>query len=515
MRNRVWFLCVSLIFLAVSGGILPALHHSTGLASGAYLAAASPEEVENRFSPALQGMVGQLPAGARLAVIVHLNPPAEADPVLMGALPARVGRQQAVIEALQSRAALAQKPLLEELRAAQTRGEAGRVVSLWINNSILVEAGPGLLAALAQRPEVAQIVPDYDPANPIVPVGRNLEPDLIQKAFAALRAGSPEPNLAVIGATDVWAQGNTGQGITVAVLDTGVDATHPDLAGRYRGGTNSWYDPYGQHATPYDYLGHGTWAAGVILGDGTGNGTASRSTGVAPGAQWIAAKIFPTPPKVQSNAAVHQAFQWVLDPDGNPATPDAPQVVNNSWDFSVPVCNLEFQADLLALRAAGILPVFAAGNAGPNANTSLSPANNLGAFSVGAVDNTGLIVGSSSRGPNKCDPTRVFPSVVAPGSNIFTTDLLSGYIAETGTSLAAPHASGGLALLLAAYPHLSPDLQEQLLIHGAVDLGPVGPDPDYGNGLLNLPAALAGLHRVYVPYFVIPFYQLYVPFIQN
>ena len=106
-----------------------------------------------------------------MAVIVHLNSPAEADLVPLENRSSRVGRQQAVIEALQSRAALTQKPLLDELRAAQTRGEAGRVVSLWINNSILVEAGSGLLAALAQRPDVAQIVPDYDPANPIVPVG--------------------------------------------------------------------------------------------------------------------------------------------------------------------------------------------------------------------------------------------------------------------------------------------------------------------------------------------------------
>ena len=470
---------------------------------------------EDRFSPSLQELVRQLPAGERLAVIVHLNPPTEAGPVLLGNRPAGMGRQQAVIGALQARASLAQKALLEELRAAQVRGEAGRVESLWINNSILVEAGPGLLAALAQRPEVAQIVPDYDPANPIVPVGGSPAPDPARKVFAAFQAGPPEPNLAVIGATDLWAQGNTGQGVTVAVLDTGVDAAHPDLAGRYRGGTNSWFDPYRQTTIPYDPSGHGTWVTGVIVGDGTGNGTTSRATGAAPGAKFIAAKIFADSPANNSTAFVHLAFQWVMDPDGNPATPDAPQVVNNSWDFSNPGCNLEFQPDLLALRAAGILPVFAAGNFGPGADTSRSPANNLGAFSVGAVDNTGLIYINSSRGANACDPARVFPSVVAPGLNIFTTDLLNRYSAETGTSLAAPHASGGLALLLSAYPDLSPDLQEQLLIRGALDLGDIGPDPDYGNGLLNLPVALAGLHRVYVPYFVIPFYRLYVPFIQN
>ena len=350
MRSRVWILCVFAIVLAAIGGILPALRRPLGgLARLSFpcrdsdtrgppppRGAAGQGECRlagDKFSPALQRLVRQLPAGERLAVIIHLNsPPA---PVLdwpnisispgagpVGRRSAGWGeRQQVVIEALQSRAAAAQKPLLGELQAAQARGEAGRVVSLWINNSVLVEASPGLLAALAQRPEVAQIVPDFDPANPLVPVEGNFKPGQAQMMPAPLNAGPPEPNLVVIGATDLWALGINGQGITVAVLDTGVDATHPDLAGRYRGGTNSWYDPYGQYAAPFDYLGHGTWVTGVIVGDGTGNGTASRSTGVAPGAQWIAAKIFPTPPIPQSFAAVHQAFQWVLDPDGNPAHP--------------------------------------------------------------------------------------------------------------------------------------------------------------------------------------------------
>ena len=498
MRSRVWILCILTIFLAASGGILPAQ---------------ADLPLSGRFSPALQRMVRQLPAGERLAVIVHLNPPANPDPQGNQLRPGT--HQQAVIETLQSRAALSQKALLGDLKAAQARGEAGRVVSLWIDNSILVEASPRLLAALAQRPEVAQIVPDYDPDNPIVPVEENCGPGPAAQRPAQPYAGPPEPNLAVIGATDLWAQGITGQGITVAVLDTGVDASHPDLAGRYRGGTNSWFDPYRNTTTPYDPAGHGTWVTGVIVGDGTGNGTTSRSTGVAPGAQWIAAKIFADSTANNSIAAVHLAYQWVLDPDGNPATPDAPQVVNSSWDFALqfPFCNLEFQPDLLALRAAGILPVFAAGNYGTAANTS--PANNLGVFSVGAVDNNGLIVSSSSRGPNACDPSRVFPSVVAPGLNIYSTDLLSGYIPETGTSLAAPHVSGGLALLLSAYPHLSPDLQEQLLIRGAVDLGAVGPDPDYGNGLINLPAALSGLHRYYVPYLESAPRQIFIPWVSH
>jgi len=87
------------------------------------------------------------------------------------------------------------------------------------------------------------------------------------------------------------------------------------------------------------------------------------STGVAPGAGWIGVKVF-NDRGVASTSAIHKGFQWLLDPDGNPATADAPDVVNASWTGSAAGCNLEFQPDLRNLRAAGILPVFSAGNYG-------------------------------------------------------------------------------------------------------------------------------------------------------
>lgn len=484
MRNRTCLFILFVLLMLVSS-------------DGGRVARAAPS-APAAFSAALCHLGALLPPGQRLAVLVHLKPGA-GNPAAdrSGGFPT----PQAVIAALQAESAAAQAGLLAELAGAQARGEAGRVLPLWINNSVLVEAGPALLAALAQRPEVAQITPDFDPDNPLVPVGGGP---------AAARAGEPEPNLLVIGATVLWAQGFTGQGVTVAIFDSGVDAAQPDLAARYRGGSNSWYDAYGQFATPYDSQGHGTWVSGVVLGDGTGG----RSTGVAPGAQWIAAKIFPSPPMVQSLAAVHQAFQWVLDPDGDPATRDAPQVVNNSWDFSTPGCNREFQPDLLALRAAGITAVFAAGNSGPGSSTGLSPANNLAAFSVGAVDNGGVISVLSSRGPNACDAARAFPDVVAPGENIVTTMGASGYISESGTSLAAPHVSGGLALLIARHGQLSPALLEQMLVRSALDLGVAGPDAVYGNGLIMLPGAAARLQRLYLP-LVYTQRRLYIPLVHT
>jgi hypothetical protein len=267
-------------------------------------------------------------------------------------------------------------------------------------------------------------------------------------------------------------------------MDTGVDVTHPDLGASWRGGANSWYDPSGEHPiTPIDVNGHGTWTMGAIVG-GEAGGTA---IGVAPDARWIAVKIF-NDQGTATTARIHQGFQWLLDPDGNPGTADAPDVVNNSWALGAQGCDLEFQLDLRSLRAAGILPIFAAGNGGPGSDTSYSPANNPEAFAVGATDPTDALASMSSRGPSSCDGT-TYPELVAPGVNVRTTDLYGLYANETGTSMAAPHASGALALLLSAFPDLSADRQQSALESGAVDLGPAGPDNGFGYGRLDVRAA--------------------------
>ena len=160
---------------------------------------------------------------------------------------------------------------------------------------------------------------------------------------------------------------------------------------------------------------------------------------MAPGSGlWIAVKIF-NDSGTATATAIHLGFQWLLDPDGNPATLDAPQVVNNSWSYGTPGCNLEFQNDLKALRLVGILPVFSAGNYGPTSSTSVSPANYPEAFAVGAVDNSGTIQSFSSRGPSACGETStIYPEVVAPGVSITTTDLYGLYTQQSGTSLFGP-----------------------------------------------------------------------------
>lgn len=380
----------------------------------------------------------------------------------------RQERRKKVIEKLKDVAEVSQAGAVAELAGA-AGDEVTEVTPLWVTNAIAITAKPRVINRLAKRRDIESIVLD--------------EIDIVPTY------GTPEPNIAAINAPAAWDAGNTGQGVVVANLDTGVDDGHPALAASYRGGSNSWFDPYGQNANPTDLTGHGTGTMSVIVGNDAGG----TSMGVAPGAQWIAAKIYDNSGSA-TISAIHQAFQWVLDPDGNPNTDDGADVVNNSWAIGTPGCSLEFQSDLQALRAAGVVPVFAAGNYGPSAGTSPSPANNPEALAVGAVDGSNNIYGSSSRGPSACgESSTVYPELVAPGIGIRVAERFGLYGVDTGTSVAAPHATGTLALLLSAYPSLTDTEQIDALVDTAADLGTAGPDDTFGHGLLDVDAALQSL----------------------
>lgn len=378
-------------------------------------------------------------------------------------------RPRTVVARLRSQARVSQSSLLSQLTSWRIEGTVTDIRSLWISNAVAVTATPDVVRRIAARPDVASVRPD---------------------AIVLTAAADPTANQQAIGTPTVWAEGQTGQGVVVATLDSGVDPSDADLATQWRAGENSWFDPYGQHVEPFDATGHGTGVLGVMVG---GEATGS-AVGTAPGAIWIAARVFDDA-GASTVSGVHQAFQWLLDPDGDPATADAPQVVNASWTIGTgPSCDLTFQPDVQALRAAGILPIFPAGNFGGAASSSASPGNYPEALSVGAVNGSDAVVSTSGRGPSDCGArSRVFPDLVAPGVDILTTDRygLSQYL--SGTSAAAPHAAGVLALLLGAHPGLTPDQQHELLTGTALDLGPAGPDDTYGGGRLDAAAAYTAL----------------------
>jgi subtilisin family serine protease len=341
----------------------------------------------------------------------------------------------------------AQAPMLAQLAELRRDGHVRHVRSLWIASAVALTADEHALAVLRARPDVRSI--EADSELPIQPAD----------------AVSGEPGIASTGAPAFWPKGVDGRGITVGILDTGVDLAHPELAGRYRGGTNSWFDPYDGHTTPVDVSGHGTQVTGVIV--------AGSGIGMAPGARFIAARAFDDA-GVSTASGIHASFQWLLDPDGNPATDDAPKVVNLSWGARQG-CNAEFQPDLQALRAAHILPVAAAGNDGSIAMADNSPANLPEAFAVGAMASATTIAPFSSLGPSSCGGQ--FPALVAPGTGIRSTG--SGGVDASGlagTSFSAPHVAGALALLLQVAPQLTPAEQAAMLTQSAIDLGAPGAD---------------------------------------
>jgi subtilisin family serine protease len=384
-------------------------------------------------------------------------------------------RRAKIIRTLRDHADLSQGSLKKFLEKKKVR----KISSLWLSNRIAATVPARMIPELDTFPGVESITLDQAIQVP---------PTIISAA------AFPEWNINALQAPFLWNLGFTGTGVVVANLDSGVDLNHPDLQSKWRGGTNGWYDPFGQHANPNDLDGHGTGTMGIMVG-GSSGGTA---IGLAPGARWIAAKIFDDAGN-SSLSVAHQAFQWLLNPDRDGFTADAPDVVNASLFLgnSMGTCISDFQTDIQTLRAAGIAVVFAAGNSGPGAGTSESPANNPGAISVGAADSFNNIASFSSRGPSACDGG-IFPSVVAPGIGVKTADLTFGgifpnsYMTVSGTSFSAPHAAGALALLMSAFPHDTPnDLQllELALKQSARDLGDFGSDNVYGYGLIDVQGA--------------------------
>jgi subtilisin family serine protease len=410
-----------------------------------------------------QSALESMGAGDEVSVIVHLSD--RADISQFRNRP-RGERRAAIVRELRNKAESTQRPIRDFLDRRGARSHS----SLWSINGIVLTARADVVRELAADPQVAQI--ELDELIPLY--------DVVYSAATAA-----EWNIDAIHAGDLWGLGYRGQRVVVANMDTGVDLSHPDLSANWRGGRNSWLDPYSQSPEPYDPLGHGTETMGVMVG-GSNGGTA---IGVAPKAKWIAVKIF-SDSGVARTSAIHEGFQWLLDPDGNPETDDAPDVVNNSWGSTNPNgCAEDFLPDIQVLEESGIAVVFAAGNDGPGAATSSDPANNPGVFSVGATGSNSAIASFSSRGPSACDGS-VFPQVVAPGAKVRTSSPgTSGtggsYSVVDGTSFAAPHAAGAMALLLSAFPGLTVPQLQQALIASARDLGEPGPDNSYGNGLIN------------------------------
>lgn len=347
---------------------------------------------------------------------------------------------------------------------------------LWIVNALAVRGNADDVAALAERAEVALLRANRTAAlegtgqAPAGQTSSSCTPDAANVCW----------NIARVGASRVWATfGVRGEGITVANIDSGVRYDHPALIGQYRGSSGStvdhnyhWYDLYGDSAQPVDSGNHGTHTMGTIVGRGLS--TTQPAVGMAPGARWIAVRACSA--RECSEIDLILAAQWLLAPTdlaGNNPRPELrPHVVSNSWTAGQ---NASWYAGYVAAwRAAGIYPVFAAGNAGNSlgCGTVQSPGDYADVTAVGALDASNRLAIFSSIGP--AADGRLKPDLTAPGSGVWSTmaDQTRSYGSNSGTSMATPHVAGAVALLWSANPALIGDYEAtyEALAGGAAPL---------------------------------------------
>jgi serine protease AprX len=300
------------------------------------------------------------------------------------------------------------------------------------------------------------------------------------------------------GATQLAAAGDTGQGVTVAVLDTGIDSL-PDFSGRLIGGV----DLTGGNNPFQDSYGHGTFVAGLIAGDGTSSG--GQYSGEAPGANLVSIKVAGTS-GMTDLATLISGLEWAADHAGAYGI----KVLNISFGFQSSqstVLNPLDQA-VEAVWNSGIAVVTSAGNAGPFNGTILSPGDDPLAITAGALDDMASTSASgdemndfSSVGPTAADgwakpdlvtSGRSVVSLAAPGSTIYndypSARIGTGNFVGSGTSFSAAITSGAAALVLADNPGITPDQLKARLL-GNTNPGPVGNPFVDGHGALNAYAA--------------------------
>lgn len=307
--------------------------------------------------------------------------------------------------------------------------------NLWAAGSVVMDLNSEQAQALRREAFIKNVAPDQKRHFLIAPTSVTSEADPSQAwsleylQIAKVREKYPEA---------------LGTGIRVGVLDTGIQSRHAEFA---ETGGVVFKDFVNNLPFPYDDHGHGTHVAGTISG---------VNVGVAPASSLTIGKILSASGSA-FDSWILEGMQWMLDPDGDPATDDFPQVINNSWGGDLEDGPIDFDSYAAFHQTIqnwvdlGIIPVFAAGNSGSSPNGF--PAAFPEVLSIGALDQSAEVAAFSSRGPNLWSLDQMIFSVAKPDFSLPGVDIVSAgpandYALMSGTSMAAPHGVGILALYL-------------------------------------------------------------------
>jgi subtilisin len=344
--------------------------------------------------------------------------------------------------------------VIVQFRSAVSAGDVAAVAALGGRVRFRYDIVPGMAASLP--PQALQALA----ANPRVAL---IEPDAVYSVNDFSTELDWTWGVKHIGAGTAHANvpAHTGLGVKVAVLDSGINYNHVDLAPNYRGG----YDFVNNDSDPWDDHGHGTHVAGTIAAVRDGSGV----VGVAPDVQLYALKVL--------NADGFGSASWFIAAI-DWAAKNGIQVTNNSYGGTSP--SAVFEQALANAAAGGMVHVASAGNRGSCEGTGDNvayPAGYRAVIAVAATDSTDARACFSSTGPDV--------EIAAPGVQIRSTLRTGAYGDKwNGTSMAAPHVAGTAALLIGA------GVADATSV---LDLGAPGRDPLHGFGLVDAQAALAAI----------------------
>ncbi|MFI1481957.1 S8 family serine peptidase [Streptomyces sp. NPDC020747] len=287
-----------------------------------------------------------------------------------------------------------------------------------------------------------------------------------------------------IGAPAAHSAGYDGKGVKVAVLDTGIDATHPDLKDRIDAEKN-----FSAAADTVDRAGHGTHVASTIAGSGAASPAGTKYAGVAPGARLLVGKVLDDEGSGEDSGVI-AGMQW--------AVAQGAKVVNMSLGGTdAPGIDPVEQAVADLSAGSGALFVIAAGNEGPDEGTIGTPGSSAAALTVGAVDRQDAIAEFSSRGPTADGSLK--PDITAPGVGIVAAKAAEGfmgdpaadgYVSLSGTSMATPHVAGAAAILAQQHPDWTGERIKAALTASAKPLAATSAYTQ-GTGRVDVAAAIA------------------------
>jgi len=388
-----------------------------------------------------------------------------------------------------------------ELESMAKEGGVTDLRFLWISNVIGLNATVESLEMLDNHPDIGSF--HYDPLRHVLMVDQGESSAIDNEDAGNLRDGEREItyNVSNINAPAVWGLGYRGEGATVAVIDTGVNYNHQDLANRmwtHPDYPNHGYDFTSNGLNPMDYSGHGTHCAGTVAGDGN----AGSETGVAPEAAIMALRVLDSSGSGQE--------QWVWDSIQFAVTNGADALsISLGWQHAWSPDRQTWRSVMANTLSAGVTAVVAAGNEGDSQYSNPIPSNVRtpgdcpppwlnpdqtltggvsAVISVGATTSSNTMAGFSSRGPVTWQSVSSYfdyaynpgmglirPDVVAPGVDVKSLrhNNNTGYTFMSGTSMATPCVAGAVALLLSKDPGLIPEMISEILETSAQTSQPV------------------------------------------